>query len=100
MEELDGDGKHTDETAPVPTVAAGDMFVVETQDISTGRIHRREDVPNFVRVRDPRKVNPAAGPVFFEGASPVEIAVEELTGLLISRLGLSRTEAFLLVSAG
>jgi acetamidase/formamidase len=29
----------------------------------------------------------------------VEIAVEELTGLLISRLGLSRTEAFLLVSA-
>ena len=41
---------------------------------------------------------------FSTGSGPsledaVEIAVEELTGLLISRLGLSRTEAFLLVSA-
>jgi amidase len=62
------------ETEPVATVAAGDVFVVETHDTSTGRIHRREDVPDFVRLRDPRKVNPAAGPVFVEGASPAMIS--------------------------
>src|SRR5215208_4973161 len=55
---------------PVATVAPGDQFVVETHDTSTGRIHRAEDVPDFVRVRDPLKVNPAAGPIFVEGATP------------------------------
>lgn len=66
---------------PVARVAPGDRFVVETHDTSTGRIHHAADVPGFVRVRDPLKVNPAAGPIFVEGATPGDdlvVTIEEI----------------------
>jgi amidase len=80
-------------TEPVATVAPGDQFVVETHDTSTGRIHRLEDVPDFVRVRDPRKVNPAAGPVFIEGASPGDDLIVEILDIRLQPYGFVRVLA-------
>src|ERR687897_3406959 len=81
------------ETAPVATVSPGDHFVVETHDTSTGRIHRAEDVPEFVRIRDPRKVNPAAGPVFIDGASPGDDLVVEILDIRLQPFGFVRVLA-------
>jgi amidase len=80
-------------TEPVAIVAPGDQFVVETHDTSTGRIHRAEDVPNFVRVRDPQKVNPAAGPVFIEGATPGDDLVVEILDIRLQPYGFVRVLA-------
>jgi amidase len=79
-------------TEPVATVAPGDQFVVETHDTSTGRIHRAEDVPDFVRVRDPQKVNPA-GPVFIEGATPGDDLVVEILDIRLQPYGFVRVLA-------
>jgi amidase len=81
------------ETTPVATVSPGDHFVVETHDTSTGRIHRAEDVREFVRVRDPRKVNPAAGPVFIEGASPGDDLIVEILDIRLEPHGFVRVLA-------
>ena len=78
---------------PVATVAAGDQFMVETHDTSTGRIHGAEDVPDFVRVRDPLKVNPAAGPIFVEGASPGDDLVVEILDIRLQPYGFVRVLA-------
>ena len=80
-------------TEPVATVAPGDQFVVETHDTSTGRIHRREDVPDFVRVRDPLKVNPAAGPIFVEGAAPGDDLIVEILDIRLRPYGFVRVLA-------
>lgn len=80
-------------TEPVATVAPGEQFVVETHDTSTGRIHRLEDVPDFVRVRDPRKVNPAAGPIFVEGASPGDDLIVEILDIRLQSYGFVRVLA-------
>ncbi len=75
---------------PVATVVPGDRFVVETHDTSTGRVHRAEDMPEFVRVRDPLKVNPAAGPIFIEGASPGDDLVVEILDIRLQPYGFVR----------
>src|SRR5215213_2662840 len=80
-------------TEPVASVGPGDQFVVETHDTSTGRIHRAEDVPGFVRVRDPLKVNPAAGPVFIEGATPGDDLVVEILDIRLQLYGFVRVLA-------
>lgn len=80
-------------TVPVATVASGDRFVVETHDTSTGRVHRAEDMPEFVRVRDPLKVNPAAGPVFVEGAAPGDDLVVEILDIRLQPYGFVRVLA-------
>jgi acetamidase/formamidase len=54
--------------APVLTVDPGERFVVETYDASTGRIRRPEDLAAYIAIRDPRKVNPAGGPIAVRGA--------------------------------
>lgn len=69
---------------PVARIASGSVVTVETHDTSTGRIHEPGDVSKFVAVRDPKKVNPAAGPIWVEGAEPGDaLAVE----ILAIRLG-------------
>jgi amidase len=80
-------------STPVATVSPGDRFVVETHDTSTGRIHRIEDVPEFVRIRDPRKVNPAAGPVFIEGAVPGDDLIVEILDIRLQPYGFVRVLA-------
>ncbi|MCD6057067.1 MAG: hypothetical protein K0Q89_597 [Thermomicrobiales bacterium] len=80
-------------SAPVATVSPGDQFVVETHDTSTGRIHRIEDVPEFVRIRDPLQVNPAAGPVFVKGALPGDDLMVEILGIRLQPYGFVRVLA-------
>ena len=80
-------------TTPVATVSPGDQFVVETHDTSSGRIHRLEDVPEFVRIRDPLKVNPAAGPVFVVGASPGDDLIVEILDIRLQPYGFVRVLA-------
>ena len=77
-------------TTPVATVAPGDRFIVETHDTSTGRVHRAEDMPEFVRVRDPLQVNPAAGPVFIEGAAPGDDLIVEILDIRLQPYGFVR----------
>lgn len=55
---------------PVATIPTGVPIVFETIDTSSGRLNGPNDLEAFVRDRDPKKVNPAAGPVFVEGAEP------------------------------
>src|ERR687897_486064 len=81
------------ETAPVATVSPGDHFVVETHDTSTGRVHRAEDMPAFVRIREPLQVNPAAGPVFIEGASPGDDLIVEILDIRLQPYGFVRVLA-------
>src|SRR5215216_2556803 len=78
---------------PIATVAAGDQFIVETHDTSTGCIHGAEDIPDFVRVRDPLKVNPAAGPIFVEGATPGDDLVVEILDIRLQPYGFVRVLA-------
>ena len=78
------------ETAPVAVVQPGDEVIFETHDTSTGRIHRAEDVAEFVRVRDPKKVNPAAGPVYVAGAEPGDALAVELLDIRLTGVGFTR----------
>lgn len=78
---------------PVATVTPGEVFVVETHDTSTGRVHRAEDMPDFVRVRNPLEVNPAAGPLFVTGASPGDDLVVEILEIRLQPYGFVRTLA-------
>src|SRR5215207_7864033 len=80
-------------TTPVASVAPGDIFIVETHDTSTGRVHRAEDMPEFLRVRDPLKVNPAAGPVFIEGAAPGDDLIVEILDIQLQPYGFVRVLA-------
>jgi amidase len=54
-------------TPPVVEVEPGESLVVETYDASTGRIRVPEDLAAYLKVRDPRKVNPAGGPILVRG---------------------------------
>jgi amidase len=77
-------------TPPVATIAPGDTVTVETYDTSTGRIHKSEDVPAFVAVRDPKKVNPAAGPIFVEGAERGDALAVTILDITLAPLGFAR----------
>lgn len=58
------------DVAPVLTISSGETVVFETYDTSTGRVRHVDDLPHYLAVRDPNKVNPAAGPIRVEGAEP------------------------------
>jgi amidase len=72
---------------PVATIRPGETLTVETYDTSTGRIHQPEDVPEFLRVRDPKKVNPACGPIQVEGAEPGDALAVEILAIRLALLG-------------
>lgn len=77
-------------TPPVVTIRPGDTVTVETYDTSTGRIHKPEDVPAFVAVRDPKKVNPAGGPMFVQGAAPGDALAVTILRIELAPLGFAR----------
>jgi amidase len=80
-------------TEPVKRIAPGATLLLETHDTSTGRIHRAEDLPEFLRVRDPHKVNPAAGPVYIEGAAPGDDLVVDILDIRLQPHGFVRVHA-------
>ena len=72
---------------PVATIDPGDQVVFETYDTSSGRLTSRDNLEVFLRVRDPKKVNPAAGPVFVQGAEPGDELVVEIVDIALARQG-------------
>ncbi|HEV7404468.1 MAG TPA: acetamidase/formamidase family protein [Chthoniobacteraceae bacterium] len=78
------------ETPPVATIQPGDEVIFETYDTSTGRIFEPDDVPKFVAVRDPKKVNPAAGPVYVEGAEPGDALAVDVLDITLTGVGFAR----------
>ena len=69
-------------TPPVVEVNPGESVVVETYDASTGRIRVAEDLDAYVKVRDPKKVNPAGGPIFVKGCrtgDELVVTIERIT---------------------
>lgn len=68
--------------SPVLRIKPGERVAAETYDASTGRISVPEDLARYVEIRDPRKVNPAAGPIFVEGArtgDELVVTIERIT---------------------
>jgi amidase len=78
------------DTAPVAVMNPGETVVFETYDTSTGRIHKSEDVHAYIRARDPKKVNPAAGPVYVEGAEPGDALAIEILDITLTGVGFAR----------
>jgi amidase len=76
---------------PVARIRSGETLTLETHDTSSGRIHRAEDLPEFIRVRDPLKVNPAAGPIFVEGAEPGDALAVTILAIRLAEYGFVRT---------
>ena len=72
---------------PVLTVAPGETFAMETYDTTRGRVRRPEDVHEYVRTRDPNQVNPAAGPVYVEGAAPGDTLIVEILAIELDEAG-------------
>jgi amidase len=75
---------------PVATIRSGETITVETHDTSTGRIHQAGDVAGFIAARDPKKVNPAAGPIFIEGAEPGDTLDVEILAIRLGPYGFAR----------
>jgi len=75
---------------PVAAVEPGETLVLETYDASTGRIRRKEDVEVYHRVRDPRRVNPATGPVEVRGAEPGDALRVTILDIRLDHLGFVR----------
>src|SRR5438034_10659192 len=66
---------------PVATIDSGDRVIFETYDASTGRIRAVEDLQGYLKVRDMKKVNPAAGPLYVRDAEPgdeIVVSIERI----------------------
>lgn len=81
------------DTPPVVRISSGDFITLETHDTSSGRIHRLDDVPEFVRTRDPLKVNPAAGPIYVEDAEPGDALAVKILSIQLGPYGFVRALA-------
>ncbi|MGE3798587.1 MAG: acetamidase/formamidase family protein, partial [Thermomicrobiales bacterium] len=77
-------------TPPVATISSGDFITVETHDTSSGRIHSLDDFAEFIRTRDPLKVNPAAGPIFVEDAEPGDAIAVKILSIQLGPYGFVR----------
>ncbi len=72
---------------PVLSIDPGETIVMESFDTTTGRIRKPEDVHEYARVRDPNKVNPAAGPVYVNGAEPGDTLTVEILRIELDEAG-------------
>lgn len=75
---------------PVLEISPGDRVTAEMFDASTGRIRKSEDVFTYAKVRDPLKVNPAAGPIFVRGARAGGGLVVTIEDIQLTELGFVR----------
>src|SRR5215204_1014612 len=78
------------QTLPVATISSGDFITVETHDTSSGRIHSLADFEEFIRTRDPLKVNPAAGPIYVEDAEPRDALAVKILSIQLGPYGFVR----------
>lgn len=75
---------------PVARVRPGEEIIFETYDASSGRIRTSADVHTYLQVRDVRRVNPAAGPVWVEGARPGDELVVTIEAIRLTDQGYIR----------
>jgi amidase len=75
---------------PVARVRPGEQLIFETYDAATGRIQTGDDVHAYLKVRDLRRVNPAAGPVWVEGAQPGDELVVTIEAIRLTDQGYIR----------
>ena len=78
------------DVSPVARVRPGEEVIFETYDASTGRIRTGADVHTYLQVRDVRRVNPAAGPVWIEGARPGDELVVTIETIRLTDQGYIR----------
>ena len=78
------------DVAPVARIQPGDEVIFETYDAATGRIRVAEDVHSYMKIRDVTKVNPAAGPVYVEGAQPGDELVVTIEAIRLTDQGYIR----------
>jgi amidase len=71
------------DVAPVLHVKPGDEVLFETLDSWAGRLTKPEDI--YVVPHDPSKSNPAAGPVYVEGAEPGDALVAEILSIEVRK---------------
>ncbi|MCC6627943.1 MAG: acetamidase/formamidase family protein, partial [Chloroflexi bacterium] len=75
---------------PVARLRPGQRVLFETFDASTGRIRMPADVHTYLAVRDPRRVNPAAGPIWVEGARPGDDLIVTIEAIRLADQGYIR----------
>jgi amidase len=75
------------DVAPVAHVDPGSKITFETHDTSSGRLTSAADLPEFLRTRDVKKVNPATGPVYVNGAEPGDELIVEISGIELNPRG-------------
>lgn len=75
------------DVAPVLSVQPGETILMESYDTTKGRVTKPEDVVEYVRIRNPREVNPAAGPVYVEGAELGDTLVVEILDIEVDGAG-------------
>jgi amidase len=78
------------EVPPVARIAPGEEVVFETYDASTGRIRVPEDLAAYLTIRNLREVNPAAGPIWVEGARPGDELVVTIEAIRLTEQGYIR----------
>jgi amidase len=78
------------DVAPVAAIDPGAVVAFETLDASSGRVRRPEDIPAYMKVRDPMRVNPATGPIAIRWAEPGDELRVEILDIELDEIGWSR----------
>jgi amidase len=75
---------------PVLEVQPGETIEMESYDTTMGRVRTPEAVHAYAKIRDPKRVNPAAGPVYVSGAEPGDTLIAEILDIKLDDLGCLR----------
>jgi amidase len=78
------------ELQPVIELESGETVIFETLDASSGRVRRSSDIPEYMRIRDPNRVNPATGPIAVRGARPGDELRVEILAIELGDVGWAR----------
>lgn len=76
--------------APIAEIESGETLVLETLDAASGRLTAAGQVEQFMRVRDPDRVNPATGPIAVRGALPGDELRVEILAIGLEPQGFTR----------
>jgi amidase len=72
---------------PALVVEPGEVIELESLDTTHGRVRQPEDVVTYIQTRNPREANPAAGPVYVQGAEPGDTLVVQILDIRLDDWG-------------
>ncbi|MBA2449068.1 MAG: acetamidase/formamidase family protein [Chloroflexi bacterium] len=78
------------ELEPVLEIESGETVTFETLDASSGRVRQASDIPAYMRIRDPGRVNPASGPIAVRGAEAGDELRVEILAIELEDVGWCR----------